>query len=377
MQTKGHARGRSSPTSPSFGHPSSKPAQTTQLQGRAFAAPRQQSLDRMRAQQADIEHLGDILNNSPRKYAGRSSKDTDRTTQTAAPREHTSRDKSHTRQPPPRPDYGRTARAVHQAPSAASLGGISVGSYALFSSSNVSLDMKYHTPPAGKSRVLDGAAYAGGRTNMASVRRKLRNVASLDSLSLSSRRSNRSGASGTTQFLRCGQSAEGDGEKGGEKPNKPISRKGKGRETVREGPARGRWSRYDEHEAQKREPRRDVHKLDSHNTKPASYGLQMHPAALGLTSHGRRVLEEGFSSSSGQDDRAVQSLEAPAPAGVVRRASLKFREQIDRSKPIIRRKGSAAGGLRDWWEGKRGKSRERERSVDKSRGNPWDRDGWI
>jgi len=41
------------------------------VQGRAFAAPRMQSLDRMRAQVEDLQELGDILEHSPRKYATR------------------------------------------------------------------------------------------------------------------------------------------------------------------------------------------------------------------------------------------------------------------------------------------------------------------
>ncbi|KAJ4406363.1 hypothetical protein N0V91_004571 [Didymella pomorum] len=39
------------------------------VQGRAFAAPRMQSLDRMRAQVQDLQELGKILDHSPRKYA--------------------------------------------------------------------------------------------------------------------------------------------------------------------------------------------------------------------------------------------------------------------------------------------------------------------
>ncbi|KAF2449784.1 hypothetical protein P171DRAFT_200045 [Karstenula rhodostoma CBS 690.94] len=39
------------------------------VQGRAFAAPRMQSLDRMRAQAEEIQDLGKILDQSPRKYS--------------------------------------------------------------------------------------------------------------------------------------------------------------------------------------------------------------------------------------------------------------------------------------------------------------------
>lgn len=43
-----------------------RPSQT--VQGRAFAAPRMQSLERMRTQAEDIQELGQILDHSPRKY---------------------------------------------------------------------------------------------------------------------------------------------------------------------------------------------------------------------------------------------------------------------------------------------------------------------
>lgn len=38
------------------------------IQGRAFAAPRMQSLDRMRSQVEDIQELGRVLDHSPRKH---------------------------------------------------------------------------------------------------------------------------------------------------------------------------------------------------------------------------------------------------------------------------------------------------------------------
>jgi hypothetical protein len=39
------------------------------VQGRAFAAPRMQSLDRMRAQAEELQDLGQVLDQSPRKYS--------------------------------------------------------------------------------------------------------------------------------------------------------------------------------------------------------------------------------------------------------------------------------------------------------------------
>jgi hypothetical protein len=57
---QGHQRGQSPP------HLSRRPSQS--VQGRAFAAPRMQSLDRMRAQIEDIQELGQVLDQSPRKH---------------------------------------------------------------------------------------------------------------------------------------------------------------------------------------------------------------------------------------------------------------------------------------------------------------------
>lgn len=57
---QGQQRGQSSP------HLSRRPSQS--VQGRAFAAPRMQSLDRMRAQVEDIQELGQVLDQSPRKH---------------------------------------------------------------------------------------------------------------------------------------------------------------------------------------------------------------------------------------------------------------------------------------------------------------------
>lgn len=53
-------RGQSSPRL------SRRPSQS--IQGRAFAAPRMQSLERLRARTEDIQELGQVLDQSPRKY---------------------------------------------------------------------------------------------------------------------------------------------------------------------------------------------------------------------------------------------------------------------------------------------------------------------
>lgn len=61
IEEKRTARGQSSPR---LGR---RPSQS--VQGRAFAAPRMQSLDRMRARAEDIQELGQVLDQSPRKYS--------------------------------------------------------------------------------------------------------------------------------------------------------------------------------------------------------------------------------------------------------------------------------------------------------------------
>ncbi|KAF7190174.1 Uncharacterized protein HII31_08505 [Pseudocercospora fuligena] len=71
-----HSRSRRQENGLSRQRSFSSPAQTLDLrrqpsyaQGRAFAAPRQQSLDRQREQRADMDELRGILDSSPRKHA--------------------------------------------------------------------------------------------------------------------------------------------------------------------------------------------------------------------------------------------------------------------------------------------------------------------
>ncbi|KAG9663003.1 hypothetical protein KCU95_g9096, partial [Aureobasidium melanogenum] len=98
----------------------------SRLQGRAFAAPRQQSLERLRASAADLRQLEEALESSPRKH-------------------YISKQPGETRE-------------VHKQPSNLAMGGISVGSYTIFNrnhydSNSASSDtghgiMEYITPPS-------------------------------------------------------------------------------------------------------------------------------------------------------------------------------------------------------------------------------------
>jgi len=122
------------------------------IQGRAFAAPRQQSLDRARAHAAEIDDIGQVINNSPRKYK---------------PESKVSRKVSTTqnRKTNDRPRLKKT-------PSSASL-----GAYTLFNQSNASFDVQYETPMPGHSRRAK-AFEAGADT----VKDRLRSIRSFDTL---------------------------------------------------------------------------------------------------------------------------------------------------------------------------------------------------
>lgn len=128
----------------------SSPARTSELeiqpsyaQGRAFAAPRQQSLDRQREHQANLENLRDTLDSSPRKF-------------------------------PPPSLQGITIKKVAS--------NLSLGALGLSSKSTESLSMlgamSYRTPPANRNaRNFD---LAGNETD--GIRDRLRRIRSFDSV---------------------------------------------------------------------------------------------------------------------------------------------------------------------------------------------------
>lgn len=141
-----HVRSHSRQRSRSSPHYDERPSFS---QGRAFAAPRQQSLDRMRAEAADLEELGQILDTSPRKYQQQL--------------------------------QGPTIKKMGSTMSfgALSLGGKSTGGVSVFGG------MEYHTPPSNrKARHFDAA----GGDEVEAIRDRLRRMRSFDSTK--SKRSN-------------------------------------------------------------------------------------------------------------------------------------------------------------------------------------------
>lgn len=137
----------------------SSPARMTDLsrrpsytQGRAFAAPRQQSLDRRRAEKAQMTELQDMIDNSPRKHPPQTSL-----------------------QPPPRPLYLQNHSSAISF-GALSLEGKSSGSGSLFGS------IRYHTPPP-KQRDVQYSHYQNMPEGKAdSLRDRLRRMHSFDSI---------------------------------------------------------------------------------------------------------------------------------------------------------------------------------------------------
>lgn len=122
------------------------------LQGRAFAAPRQQSLERLRASAADLRQLEEALELSPRKHHISS-----RSAEVKQPQRSKSVGKENAR-PGNTRIVSRPAREIHKQPSNLAMGGISVGSYTMlnrnnYGSNSASSDtgngiMEYITPPS-------------------------------------------------------------------------------------------------------------------------------------------------------------------------------------------------------------------------------------
>ncbi|KAI5221528.1 hypothetical protein E4T46_05118 [Aureobasidium subglaciale] len=157
-------------------------AKPSRLQGRAFAAPRQQSLERMRASAADLRQLEEALESSPRKHQV-----SKRLTEVKAPQRSKSVGKENVRAASTR-IVSRPAREVHKQPSNLATGGISVGSYTIFShnnydntntsSSNDNGRMEYVTPPSKrKEKFFSSPIKLDGK----SVGSALKHVRSIDS----------------------------------------------------------------------------------------------------------------------------------------------------------------------------------------------------
>ncbi|GAM84799.1 hypothetical protein ANO11243_028000 [Dothideomycetidae sp. 11243] len=148
----------------------SKTMEESRLQGKAFAAPRQQSLERMRAQAAEMERLERQLERSPRKREARGK--APRGPSRKPSRQGPNAERSRSRVTSTNTDQDQRPKfALTNAGSSQSLAGLSSGAYPVLNGSAVSLDMDEH--------------FSSGRherTNLSgTVRRTIRNMRSFDS----------------------------------------------------------------------------------------------------------------------------------------------------------------------------------------------------
>lgn len=144
-----HRRQRSSSSPARMPDLSRRPSYT---QGRAFAAPRQQSLDRRRAEKVQMVELQNMIDNSPRKHP---------------PQRNL--------QPPPRPLY------VQNHSSAVSFGALSLEGKSSTSGSLFG-SIRYHTPPPKKRDVQATQDQNMPELKADSLRDRLRRMHSFDSV---------------------------------------------------------------------------------------------------------------------------------------------------------------------------------------------------
>lgn len=259
----------------------------------------------MRAEAADLEQLGAILDSSPRKHAPRAA------TPAAEP-----------------------SNAPKKMASMFSLGNISVDSYSILGGG-----LEYQTPPSKrKGRLFDGAL----SDEVEAVRERLRSMRSFDSF-----RSRKSAAPHSS------------------------SRKGKEKENVFPVPARPLGAGLFDSSSPTAQtaddgvgdPIYNHSVLGKQDLGPQSLGaFSFGPHALGLRSHVHAQHRLG------NEDGVSGAAENEGKSAIVRMPSWRLREKLDKSRfefKAVRRKGS--GGLKEWWDGKRGRDRERGK----------DREGWI
>jgi hypothetical protein len=150
--------------------------QPSRLQGRAFAAPRQQSLERMHASAADLRQIQAALESSPRKH---------RPTRSFTEPKQLQRSKSVGKENTKTGNtriISRPAREIHK------VGGISLGSYTIFnnskndssghSSSSSNGIMEYLTPPSKRRDKVFSSPVRGEGKFVGSA---LKHVRSIDS----------------------------------------------------------------------------------------------------------------------------------------------------------------------------------------------------
>lgn len=387
----GHVRTKSTQTIPSRHNSRRDPPR---IQGRAFAAPRQQSLDRARSHAADIDDIGQIINNSPRKYR---------------PESKVSRKASMTKS---RKSNDRPR--LKQTPSSASL-----GAYTLFNQSNASFDVQYESPMPGHSRRIK-AFEAGADT----VKDRFRSIRSLDTLRNRSKSRGRpredtkqkrrpddpdsvldyyldGHASSPSSHSLAGRSGRGRSPRPRDTPPK-YSGKGKQRAGPDTLETQGRSNPYQQGAVSMQPTMLGLSATTNHNLflRPPSPLHDPHAktnsrftdTAASATDYRTDLVTSAQGYSVPQ--RPINNLLGSSGAGsVVRRASLKLRESVEKIergrfefRPVghTRKRsesdapesgwGSAVGVVKGWL------GRERSRAAKERFGNKnlqRERDGWM
>ncbi|PNS20082.1 hypothetical protein CAC42_5532 [Sphaceloma murrayae] len=302
------------------------------IQGKAFAAPRHQSLEQHRAAASELQQIGKAVDRSPRRYE-RQSKPTSN-----SPRKTGQKMRSTQHQAKTKTEHDRGVHhhkfALHNAPSNQSLGGLSVGSYTVLNGSNMSINMDGNGPAQ--------SSYVHNLSG--SVRQRLRGMRSLDSF-----RRTKTDVYHTSPY---------------DDPN-PQTLKDGDRNAVTPGPGSG-------------------HPL----------GLQMQPSALGMDQQQPIRKRRNYDTIRGRRSDNPHDQTGSRHPSLARRASLKLRDSLDGARfEFAAVKQKSTGGTMDWWKRSKSKSRaegkvQKEMSMDwwnqrsgmagnEGRSKGKEREGWI
>jgi len=359
------------------------------IQGRAFAAPRQHSLDRARSHVVDLDDIGHVIERSPRKYK---------------PESRVSRKTSAARNRKTTKDRHGLQKTVSS---------VSLGAYTLFNQSNASFEVDYESPMPGHSRRVK-AFEAGANT----VKDRIRSIRSFDTVRNRSRSRNLHDQRETTRHKNRPGDPESvldyylDGHASSPSSHSPLGRSVRGRSPQ----PRDTLPNESNKGKQKALPVATVYQLGPVSMRPNMLGLTgttnqslLHPplpvrsrhvktnsrstetAASAVTDYGADVMTSSHGYSVPMRPSHLRSGSSGA-GNVVHRASLKLQEsieKIDRGRFEFkavghsRKKnesdvadtgwGNAIGVVRGWL------GRERSRGPRNGRyGNrDGERDGWI
>jgi len=366
------------------------------IQGRAFAAPRQHSLDRARSHAVDMDDIGRVIDHSPRKYKPES-KISRKTS--AAQSKKTSNER----------------HVLQTTPSS-----VSLGAYTLFNQSNASFEVRYESPMPGHSRRVK-AFEAGADT----VKDRIRSIRSFDTVRHRSKSRNRNDQREDTKHKnRLGEPESVldyylDGHASPSPSRSPAAGSWRGRSprprgTPPKDSSKGKQKALP-NDIEARDKSR-MYQIGAVSMQPTMLGLTgttnhslLHPpspsrsrhiktnsrstdtAASAATDYGTDIVTSSHGYSVPQVQGHVRSGSSGA-GNVVRRASLKLKESIEKidrgrfefrpvghgrkrsdSEAVETGWGNAIGVVKGWL----GKDRSRGARDGRYGNRDRERDGWI